>query len=66
MSERRSWYSGLNCSRCSRRVLVNAEAGGFFRATFTANGNVATSEAVCGACRREQLGNAVAQFGEAA
>lgn len=65
MSER-SWYSGLRCSACGRRVLVNADAGGLFRATFTPNENVAASESVCGDCRREQLGNAVAQSGEAA
>ena len=60
MKQPRSWYSGLDCSGCGRRVIVGEDRG-LFRAVLDKRGrNVVRSEAVCGACRDAQLRKAAA------
>jgi hypothetical protein len=55
MTKARSWWSGLLCSSCSKRVIVSQD-NGFFRAVLDARGrNVVKAEAVCGACRKPEL-----------
>jgi hypothetical protein len=55
----RSWWSGLLCSACGRRVLVGEDRG-FYRCVLDARGRVTRSEAVCGDCRDAQLRKAAA------
>ena len=56
----RSWWSGLLCLGCGRRVIVGEDRG-LFRAVLDKRGrNVVRSEAVCGDCRDAQLRKAAA------
>jgi hypothetical protein len=50
----RSWYSGLRCLGCGRRVLVGEDRG-LFRCVLDKRGrNVVRAEAICGDCRGAQ------------
>jgi hypothetical protein len=53
-SKKSSWYSGLKCLGCGRRVVVR-ESRGLFRAVLDAKGRVTRGEAVCGNCRDREL-----------
>ena len=60
MTKPRSWWSGLLCSSCSKRVIVGEDRG-LFRAVLDARGrHVVRSEAVCGDCRDLELRKAAA------
>lgn len=57
--KRPSWYSGLKCLGCGRRVIVR-ESRGLFRAVLDGKGRIVRAEAVCGDCRDAQLRKAAA------
>jgi hypothetical protein len=50
----RSWWSGLDCLRCGRRVLVGEDRG-LFRAVLDGKGRIVRAEAICGDCRDRDL-----------
>jgi hypothetical protein len=55
----RSWWSGLLCSTCGRRVVVGEDRG-LYRCILEKRGHIVRSEAVCGACRDRELRKAAA------
>jgi len=50
----RTWYSGLRCLGCGRRVIVGEDRG-LFRTVLDGKGRIVRGEAVCGVCRNREL-----------